>query len=123
MDVVNGCPKEPAQGIHSFGRPHHLRFEPPLHQGHERSCNVGRDRCKQVVGYLLLSFLSQSLLHTSAKQVLERLKHDLDALASKERLLDDMAVLYRQLVQTDSAGVKAKSPESSLESRAWRSGS
>ena len=42
---------------------------------------------------------------------------------SKERLLEDIAVLYRQLVQRGSAGVTAKSPESGLESRAWRSGS
>ena len=76
------------ESVHSFGQPRHLRFEPPLHQGHEGSCNVGRERCKQLAGYLLLSFLSQPLPHTSAKQILERLNHDLDALTSQERLLD-----------------------------------
>jgi len=46
------------EGIHSFGRPCHLRFEPPLHQGHERSRNVGCHCCKQLVRHSLFSFLS-----------------------------------------------------------------
>lgn len=44
--------------IHPFGRPGHLRFEPPLHQGYECSCHVGRHRCKQLVRSFLFSFPS-----------------------------------------------------------------
>ena len=78
------------EGIHLFGRPRHLRFEPPLQQVHECSCHVGRHRCKQFVRHFSLSLLSQALLHTRTEKVLERLNHDLETLPSQECLKETL---------------------------------